>query len=225
MNADRTTKLAERAAAEGLVDVAYTTVDSPIGPLFVASTDKGLVRLWFGAPPDSMLEQLALRLSPRVMEAPAKLDPVRRQLDEYFEGRRTQLRAAPRLVALARLRPDGCSRRPTASPTARCRRTAPSPTRRATRPPAGPRAAPSAPTPSPSSSRATASSAPTARSPGYGGGMAAKEFLLRLEGYLPPSSPSCRGNTSESDVLPQPTASRTSSTSPSMPVMNGPNSA
>ena len=90
MNADRTMKLAERATAEGLVDVAYTTVDSPIGPLFVASTDKGLVRLWFGEPPDSMLQQLALRVSPRVMEAPAKLDPVRRQLDEYFEGVRTK---------------------------------------------------------------------------------------------------------------------------------------
>src|SRR4051812_5192807 len=90
MNADRTQRLAARAADEGLLDVAYATVDSPIGPLFVASTKKGLVRLWFGAPPESMLEQLAQRLSPRVVESPAALDDVRRQLDEYFEGHRTR---------------------------------------------------------------------------------------------------------------------------------------
>lgn len=90
-NADRTTRLTERAAAAGLVDVAYATVDSPIGPLFMATTDKGLVRLWFGdSLPDRLLEQLVTKVSPRVLEAPAKLDPVRRQLDEYFEGRRQQ---------------------------------------------------------------------------------------------------------------------------------------
>ena len=78
-----------RAEAEGLVDVAYATTDSPIGPLLVAATDAGLVRLAFDGEDDArVLEELAARIAPRVLEAPARLDPVRRQLDEYFEGRR-----------------------------------------------------------------------------------------------------------------------------------------
>ena len=81
---------AERAAREGLIDVAYTTVDSPVGSLLVAQTKRGLVRLAFGGiPHDKVLLELAEDLSPRVLESPAKLDLVRRQLDEYFEGRRT----------------------------------------------------------------------------------------------------------------------------------------
>jgi len=81
--------LTERATAEGLLDVAYTTVDSPFGPLLVATTPKGLVKISFPVvyDPDETLEELASRISPRVLEAPAKLDDVRRQLDLYFEGR------------------------------------------------------------------------------------------------------------------------------------------
>lgn len=80
---------AERAVADGLVDVVYATVDSPIGALLVAGTGAGLVRVAFsGEEPGHVLEELAARLSPRVIEAPVRLDPVRRQLDEYFEGRR-----------------------------------------------------------------------------------------------------------------------------------------
>ena len=83
--------LAERAAEEGLLDVAYTSVDSPLGALVVAATPKGLVRVSYTEfrGEDDVLEDLARRVSPRVLEAPAKLDPVRRELDEYFEGRRT----------------------------------------------------------------------------------------------------------------------------------------
>ena len=78
-----------RAEAEGLVDVAYATADSPIGPLLVAATDAGLVRLGFQREdPDAILEDLAERIAPRVVASPARLDPVRRELDEYFEGRR-----------------------------------------------------------------------------------------------------------------------------------------
>ncbi|MDP1821194.1 MAG: methylated-DNA--[protein]-cysteine S-methyltransferase [Acidimicrobiales bacterium] len=77
----------EAAVADGLVDVAWTSVDTPIGPLFVASTDAGVVRIDFGVE-DRMLVDLAQRISPRVVEARARLDPVRRQLDEYFEGHR-----------------------------------------------------------------------------------------------------------------------------------------
>ena len=84
--------LAERAAEEGLLDVAYTSVDSPLGPLVVAATPKGLVRVSYTEfrGEDDVLEDLARRVSPRVLEAPAKLDPVRRELDEYFDGRRQE---------------------------------------------------------------------------------------------------------------------------------------
>jgi methylated-DNA-[protein]-cysteine S-methyltransferase len=83
--------LAERAAAEELLDVAYATVDSPLGPLVVAATPRGLVRVAYtGSATDAgVLEELARKLSPRVLEAPARLDAARRELDEYFEGRRT----------------------------------------------------------------------------------------------------------------------------------------
>jgi methylated-DNA-[protein]-cysteine S-methyltransferase len=82
--------LAERAAAEGLLDVAYSTVDSPLGPLVAAATPRGLVRLAYtGSRSESdVLEDLAARLSPRILEAPARLDRARRELDEYFEGER-----------------------------------------------------------------------------------------------------------------------------------------
>src|SRR5436189_5099185 len=83
-------RFAARAADEGLMDVAYASVDSPVGPLLVASTRRGLVELAYDADVDHELERLSAKLSPRVLEAPAKLDPVRRELDEYFSGRRLE---------------------------------------------------------------------------------------------------------------------------------------
>ena len=85
-------ELSGRAETEGLVDVAYTSVDSPLGPLLVAASPNGLVRVSYTDPrgPDHVIEELAERISPRVLEAPARLDPVRRELDEYFAGRRTE---------------------------------------------------------------------------------------------------------------------------------------
>jgi methylated-DNA-[protein]-cysteine S-methyltransferase len=82
-------QLADRAAAEGLLDIAYATVDTPFGPLLVATTPRGLVKISFPTVYDNeeTLEDLAARISPRVLEAPARLDDVRRQLDLYFEGR------------------------------------------------------------------------------------------------------------------------------------------
>ena len=82
--------IAERAGEEGLIDVAYASVDSPLGPLVVAATPKGLVRVSYSEfrDEDHVLDELARRVSPRVLEAPARLDGVRRELDEYFEGRR-----------------------------------------------------------------------------------------------------------------------------------------
>ena len=80
----------ERAAeAEGLLDVAYTTVDSPVGPLLLAATPKGLVRVAYDIEDhDRVLDTLAQRLSPRVLRAPKRLDAAARELDEYFGGRR-----------------------------------------------------------------------------------------------------------------------------------------
>jgi methylated-DNA-[protein]-cysteine S-methyltransferase len=82
-------RLAERAREEGLLDVAYASVDSPFGPLLVAATTRGLVSLSYpDRDADRVLGQLAARVSPRVVEAPGALDGIRRELDEYFAGRR-----------------------------------------------------------------------------------------------------------------------------------------
>jgi methylated-DNA-[protein]-cysteine S-methyltransferase len=81
--------LRERAAAEGLLDVAYSTADSPFGTLLLAKTPRGLVRLGLpGEDAEAMLADLAGRISPRVLEDPARLDEERRELDDYFAGRR-----------------------------------------------------------------------------------------------------------------------------------------
>jgi methylated-DNA-[protein]-cysteine S-methyltransferase len=85
---DSLQRLAEHASEEGLLDVAYTTTDSPYGPLLLATTPRGLVRV--GLPnqdADELLVDLAQRVSPRVLEAPSQLDRVRHELDLYFEGR------------------------------------------------------------------------------------------------------------------------------------------
>jgi methylated-DNA-[protein]-cysteine S-methyltransferase len=77
-----------RAAQEGLLDVAYTTTDSPFGQLLLAKTKRGLVRV--GLPnqdAEELLVDLSERVSPRVLEAPAQLDAARRELDLYFEGK------------------------------------------------------------------------------------------------------------------------------------------
>jgi methylated-DNA-[protein]-cysteine S-methyltransferase len=80
-----------RAESEGLLDVAYSEIDSPVGKLMVAATPRGLVRITFPVEePETVLEQLASRVSPRILESPARLDDVRRELDRYFEGRLQQ---------------------------------------------------------------------------------------------------------------------------------------
>ena len=85
--------LAALADREGLLDVAIATMDSPIGELLLATTPKGLVRgRFFGS--DETLAELSARVSPRILEAPAKLDDVRRQLDEYFAGDRRRFELA-----------------------------------------------------------------------------------------------------------------------------------
>jgi methylated-DNA-[protein]-cysteine S-methyltransferase len=82
-------KLEQAAENEGLLDVAYRTVDSPVGTLLLAATPLGLVRVAYDVEGhDRVLDTLASRLSPRVLRAPKRLDPVARELDEYFGGRR-----------------------------------------------------------------------------------------------------------------------------------------
>jgi len=81
--------LAGRAAADGLLDVAYGTHDSPLGPLTIFVTPRGLVRLSYPSEPvEEQLDELAAVISPRVMAAPERTDEVRRQLDAYFGGTR-----------------------------------------------------------------------------------------------------------------------------------------
>jgi methylated-DNA-[protein]-cysteine S-methyltransferase len=82
--------LARRAGAVGLLDVAYATLDSPLGKLLVAVTPRGLVRLAYEdeAVEDAVLAELAGRVSPRVLRAPERTDAVRRELDAYFAGER-----------------------------------------------------------------------------------------------------------------------------------------
>jgi methylated-DNA-[protein]-cysteine S-methyltransferase len=71
--------------------VAYGWVDSPLGRLTVAATPRGLVRVAYPfKEPDTVLEELARKVSPRMLEAPERLDGVRRELDEYFEGQRQE---------------------------------------------------------------------------------------------------------------------------------------
>ena len=80
------------AAAAGLLDVAYATLDSPVGTLLLASTDRGLVRLAYlggeGEDEEAVLEQLASAISPRVLASARRLDDPRRELDQYFAGAR-----------------------------------------------------------------------------------------------------------------------------------------
>lgn len=81
------TRLTAAAADAGLLDVAYRTVDSPVGSLLLAATDRGLVRVAFaGEGHDAVLQRLAEHISPRILRAPARLDAVARELEEYFRG-------------------------------------------------------------------------------------------------------------------------------------------
>jgi methylated-DNA-[protein]-cysteine S-methyltransferase len=78
----------DAAASENLLDVAYDLVDTPIGTLLIAATDRGFCRIAYDAEPDQELERLARAFGVRVLRSALPIDPARRQLDEYFEGRR-----------------------------------------------------------------------------------------------------------------------------------------
>jgi methylated-DNA-[protein]-cysteine S-methyltransferase len=83
-------RLQHDAAAADLLDVAYRTLDTPVGTLLLAATTAGLVRVAYEVEGhDAVLAGLADRISPRVLRAPARLDSAARQIDEYFAKRRT----------------------------------------------------------------------------------------------------------------------------------------
>jgi methylated-DNA-[protein]-cysteine S-methyltransferase len=88
-------RLVQRAADEGLADVVYSPVDSPFGELLLAATGRGLLRLAFPEEDvESVLERISQRVSPRILEAPGPLSEARRELDEYFAGRRRSFELA-----------------------------------------------------------------------------------------------------------------------------------
>ena len=95
-------RLGQAAEAEGLLDVAYTTVDSPVGSLLLAATPKGLIRVAYDTEGhDQVLDTLAQRVSPRVLRAPKRLDAAARELEEYF-GRRRQVFDLPLDLSLSK---------------------------------------------------------------------------------------------------------------------------
>lgn len=82
-------RLSAAAAADGILDIAYRVVDSPLGPLLLATTEAGLVRVAFSSEDhDTVLQGLSDSISPRVLNVPGRLDAVARELDDYFAGRR-----------------------------------------------------------------------------------------------------------------------------------------
>jgi methylated-DNA-[protein]-cysteine S-methyltransferase len=81
--------LADRAGDAGLLDVAYAATDSPLGELTIFTTPRGLLRVAYADEPiDAVLAEVAARVSPRMLRAPARTDEARRELDAYFAGRR-----------------------------------------------------------------------------------------------------------------------------------------
>jgi methylated-DNA-[protein]-cysteine S-methyltransferase len=83
-------RLAAAAAAAGILDVAYRTLDTPVGELLLAATERGLVRVAYASEGhQAALERLAREVSPRVLRAPARLDRAAREIEEYFAGRRS----------------------------------------------------------------------------------------------------------------------------------------
>ena len=90
----------DAAADLGLIDVGFDVVDSPIGDLLVAASDRGLAAISFDSDPEDQLERLARIAGPRVLRSPRSVDLARRELDEYFEGRRRNFDVSLDLRAL-----------------------------------------------------------------------------------------------------------------------------
>ena len=106
VSTDLDRRFRDAAATLGLLDVGYDVVETPLGRLLVAASDRGLASISFDAEPDAQLETLARIAGPRVLRAPRSVDAARRELDEYFAGRRHEfdlsldLRALPEFTVL-----------------------------------------------------------------------------------------------------------------------------
>jgi methylated-DNA-[protein]-cysteine S-methyltransferase len=84
-------RLVDQAQREGILDVAYRTLETPVGKLLLAATGQGLVKVAYAVQDhDAVLQQLADSISPRILTAPARLDETSRQIEEYFAGHRTR---------------------------------------------------------------------------------------------------------------------------------------
>jgi methylated-DNA-[protein]-cysteine S-methyltransferase len=88
LSPDLDRRFRDAAAREHLLDVAYDLVDTPIGTLLVATTDRGFCRISYDAEPEREVDLLAEAFGVRVLRAAPPIDPARRQLHEYFEGKR-----------------------------------------------------------------------------------------------------------------------------------------
>jgi methylated-DNA-[protein]-cysteine S-methyltransferase len=106
VSAELDARFREAAAREGLVDVAYDVVDSPLGALLVAATDRGVCRISYDPEPQAEEERLARGFGARVLRVPRALDEVKRELDEYFQGRRRSFDLAVDLGPVAAFHRD-----------------------------------------------------------------------------------------------------------------------
>jgi methylated-DNA-[protein]-cysteine S-methyltransferase len=91
----------EAAAKEGLLDVGFDVFDSPVGELLVAATPRGVCRISYDSDPETQAENLARAYGVRVLRAPRAVDDVKRELDEYFEGKRVEFDLPLDLTAAA----------------------------------------------------------------------------------------------------------------------------
>ncbi len=98
---DLDSRFRDAAVTMGLVDMGFDVVDSPIGALFVAASEKGLASISFDPEPEEQLERLARIAGPRVLRSPRSVDETRRELDQYFEGKRRVFDLSLDLRALA----------------------------------------------------------------------------------------------------------------------------
>jgi methylated-DNA-[protein]-cysteine S-methyltransferase len=101
VSSDLDRRFRDAAAVEQLLDVAYDLVDTPVGTLLVAGTERGLCRIAYDAEPEREVDRLAHAFGLRVLRSPRPIDVARRQLDEYFEGKRQRFDLAVDIGLLA----------------------------------------------------------------------------------------------------------------------------
>jgi len=101
VSTDLDRRFRDAAARQQLLDVAYDLVDTPVGTLLVATTERGLCRIAYDADPELELERLARAFGLRVLRSAQPVEPARRQLDEYFSGSRQRFDLAVDLALQA----------------------------------------------------------------------------------------------------------------------------